>query len=98
MDISVSIPRKAYRYSGVGLSIQECLSSFTSPEKLESCGFKCEKCKGVDCMTKEISVFRFPKILCIHLKRFYNSTMRREKLSTAIEIPPVLDMREFGNK
>jgi ubiquitin carboxyl-terminal hydrolase 2/21 len=98
MDLSVSIPRKAYRYSGCALSINECLSTFTSPEKLESCGFKCEKCKGVDCMTKEFSVFRFPKILVIHLKRFYNSTMRREKLSTAIDIPQTLDMRDYGNK
>jgi len=49
-------------------------------------------------MTKEISVYRFPKILVIHLKRFYNSTMRREKLSTSIDLPSILDMREFANK
>lgn len=29
MDLSVSIPRKAYRYSGCALSINECLSAFT---------------------------------------------------------------------
>lgn len=96
MDISVSIPRKAYRYSGCALSVGECISSFTASEKLESCGFKCEKCRAVDCMTKDLSIFRFPKILVIHLKRFYNSTMRREKLSNAIDLPNILDMTEFG--
>merc|ERR1719263_298585 len=98
MDLSVSIPRKAYRYSGCALSIQECLAAFTQPENLEKCGFKCEKCKAVDSMSKEFSIFRFPKILVVHLKRFYNSTMRREKLSTAIDIPSNLDMRDFATK
>lgn len=43
-----------------------------------------------------MTIFRFPKILVIHLKRFYNSTMRREKLSTTINIPNILDMRPFA--
>ena len=47
-------------------------------------------------MEKEMTVFRFPKILVIHLKRFYNSTMRREKLSTTVNIPTTLDMRQFA--
>ena len=98
MDLSVSIPRKAYRYSGCALSIKECLSTFTQPENLEKCGFKCEKCKAVDCMSKEFSIFRLPKILVIHLKRFYNSTMRREKLSTSVDIPSNLDMRDYSSK
>lgn len=47
-------------------------------------------------MTKDMSLFRFPRILVIHLKRFYNSTMRREKLSTTVQIPETLDMSPFG--
>lgn len=47
-------------------------------------------------MEKDITIFRYPKILVIHLKRFYNSSMRREKLSTTIKIPPILDMRPYG--
>lgn len=49
-------------------------------------------------MSKEFSIFRYPKILVIHLKRFYNSTMRREKLSTSIDIPQNLDMRDYATK
>lgn len=49
-------------------------------------------------MSKEFSIFRFPKILVLHLKRFYNSTMRREKLSTSIDIPSNLDMRDYATK
>jgi len=63
---------------------------------MEKCGFKCSKCKAVDCMDKDISIYRFPKILVIHLKRFYNSSIRREKLSTSIDIPTKLDMTPYG--
>jgi ubiquitin C-terminal hydrolase len=42
-----------------------------------------------------MTIFRFPKILVIHLKRFYNSTMRREKLSTTVNLPDKLDMRPY---
>lgn len=43
-----------------------------------------------------MTIFRFPKILVVHLKRFYNSTMRREKLSTTINIPEILDARPYA--
>lgn len=91
----MQIPRKAVRYTGY-IDVDECLKTFTAPEKMENCGYKCVKCKGIDNMEKDITLFRYPKILCIHLKRFYNSSMRREKLSTTIKIPAVLDMTPYG--
>lgn len=63
---------------------------------MENCGYKCSNCKGIDNMEKDITIFRYPKILVVHLKRFYNSSMRREKLSTTIQIPTTLDMRPYG--
>jgi ubiquitin C-terminal hydrolase len=95
MDLSISIPRKAVRYTGY-IDINECLSSYTASEKMENCGYKCSKCKAVDNMEKDMTIFRFPKILVIHLKRFYQSTMRREKLSTTVNIPQTLDMRPYA--
>jgi ubiquitin C-terminal hydrolase len=44
---------------------------------MEKCGYRCEKCKVEDKMEKDFSIFRFPKILVIHLKRF----TKREKLT-----------------
>ena len=65
------------------------MQSFIQPEKMEECGYKCsnKNCKKVDNFKKDMSLFRFPKILVIHLKRFYNSYMRREKLNTTVKIP-----------
>jgi ubiquitin carboxyl-terminal hydrolase 2/21 len=95
MDLSVSIPRKAVRMTGY-IDVTECLSNYIQPEVMESCGYKCSKCKTVDNMEKQMTIFRFPKILVIHLKRFYNSTMRREKLSTTVNIPDSLDVRPYA--
>ncbi len=47
-------------------------------------------------MDKDFSIYRYPKVLVIHLKRFYNSTTRREKLSTTVNIPDVLDMSPYA--
>ena len=62
---------------------------------MEKCGFRCEKCKAVDRFDKDMTIFRFPKILVIHLKRF-TSGRSRQKLSTSVSIPKTLDMSPYG--
>jgi len=86
MDLSISIPRKGIKITGY-VDLKDCLKTFIQPEKMEECGYKCSKCKKVDNFNKEMTIYRFPKILVIHLKRFYNSYMRREKLNTTVSIP-----------
>lgn len=95
MDLSVSIPRKGVRITGY-IDLDECLKSFIVPERMESCGYKCAKCKKVDNFQKDMTIYRFPKILVIHLKRFYNSYMRREKLNTTVQIPKTIDMSPYA--
>jgi len=95
MDLSISIPRKGVRITGI-VELRDCLENFIKPEKMEECGFKCKKCKGVDCFTKELTIFRYPKILVVHLKRFYNSAMRREKLNTSVKIPKECNLSDFA--
>jgi ubiquitin C-terminal hydrolase len=95
MDLSVSIPRSGVRITG-NVDLEQCIKSFISPERMEECGYKCQKCKKIDNFDKQLTIFRFPKILVVHLKRFYNSYMRREKLSTTIRIPTSLDMSQFA--
>jgi len=95
MDLSISIPRKSIRITGY-VDVNECLASYMTAEKMDKCGYKCQKCGAIDNMEKDMTIYRFPKILVIHLKRFYQSTMRREKLSTTVFIPPTLDMRSYA--
>ena len=90
MDLSVSIPKKFISVGSV--DVASCISAFTAPESMEKCGYKCEKCKAVDRMEKDITIFRFPTILVIHLKRF----SRREKITTSVSIPSKLDMTPYA--
>lgn len=79
------------------VSLYDCLDEFIEAERMEKCGFRCEKCKAVDRMDKDMTIFRFPKILVIHIKRFCGSTARnRQKLSTGIDIPKRLDMSKYA--
>ena len=60
-------------------------------------GYKCEGCKKPVNVEKELTVFRFPRVLCIHLKRFYHSAMRKEKLNTTVQFPDTkLDMSRYA--
>ena len=48
-------------------------------------------------MDKDMTIFRFPKVLVIHIKRFSGSTSKdRKKLSTPIDIPEMLDMTKYA--
>ena len=94
--MSVEIPKKAVRYTGT-VDIQDCLEKFMDVERIIGAGFKCEACKKEVNVEKDLTIFRFPKILVIHLKRFYHSAMRREKLNTMVHFPATsLDMRKYA--
>ena len=95
MDLSVEIPRKAVRFLG-SIKLSECLDKFIEPERMIQTGFKCSKCKQKVDIEKDLTIYRFPKILVIHLKRFYHSAMRREKLNTTVSFPETLDVSAYA--
>ena len=70
MDLSVEIPRKASRSSRGVVSLSQCFKNFMQPEQMIDCGFKCSSCKKEVDIEKDLTIYRFPKILVIHLKRF----------------------------
>ena len=43
-----------------------------------------------------MTIFRFPKVLVIHLKRFEKTRHSSGKLTSSISIPPTLDMRPYS--
>ena len=51
MDLSLSIPRGGMRIIGK-IELQACLRAFIQEEKMEACGYKCQKCKYEDKLTK----------------------------------------------
>jgi len=94
MDLSVSIPRSNSRIIGA-VSVEDCLKNFVKEEEMNS-GYKCSKCKSSTSLMKGMSIYRLPKILCLHMKRFYTSSIRREKLNTTVNMNEILDMKPFA--
>ena len=70
MDLPVPIPETRHWFSKPEYELSECLEQFTEPELLKNIGYRCSDCHCEDCVVKTMSIFRFPKILVIHLKRF----------------------------
>ena len=49
--------------------------------------YSCETCKTKRRCSKRMSVYRFPRVLVIHIKRFRYNNIYREKLSTDVNFP-----------
>ena len=89
MDISVSFPP-----ASKSAALKDCLQQFIQPEQIQ--GYKCPKCQAKDKATKDISIFRYPKVFVIHLKRFSITGTSIHKLQTSLKIPQELDMQPYG--
>merc|ERR1712216_430414 len=80
-DLSVPVPGK----SRVG--IDDCLRLFASEESLSvKGGYHCAKCQRVRACTKRLTIFRCPKVLLLHLKRFQHESYRSAKINTTIKL------------
>jgi len=49
--------------------------------------FKCEKCGEKTQATKRLRIYRLPKVLLLHIKRFKYSGSSREKLTNNVSFP-----------
>ena len=107
MDLSISIPSRNHssydRHRGDktqsnqnSIQLEDCLRAFIQEEDMEKCGFKCTKCKSEDLFKKQMTVWRYPKILVIHLKRFLITNHGWRKLRTRVTVPLRLDMRPYA--
>ena len=71
-----------------GITLRDCLEEFTKEEKLgEDDLWYCPKCKKHQQATKRFDLWKLPEILVVHLKRFSNSRMLRDKIDTFVDFP-----------
>jgi len=69
-------------------TLEKCLQKFTAEEVLDGDNmYTCEKCKQKRKCVKKLTIFKYPRILVIHIKRFRFSSSAREKLSTDVLFP-----------
>lgn len=83
LDLSLEIRRRNH-------SVQDCLDSFFAKEKLDD-KYLCEKCNKKSYATKRIFIYRLPKYLTIHLKRFRFRGEESVKIEKNISYPMILD-------
>jgi len=67
-------------------NIQGCLSSFFSSEYIDD-DYECENCKKLIRPHKKFYIYKLPKYLAIHFKRFDFSGYRATKISKHISYP-----------
>jgi ubiquitin carboxyl-terminal hydrolase 4/11/15 len=79
------------------LTLDDCLRFSTKPEKLrEENAVYCGKCQTHVRGTKQMTVWRLPNILILHLKRFKQTGGYLKKLETVVQFPVEgLDMEEY---
>lgn len=82
-DLSLGIPSRAGE-----VSLLECFDTFTKEETLDGDEMpSCEACKTRRKSTKRYTLYRLPKILVVHLKRFSPTERFRQKLSSVVSFP-----------
>ena len=90
LDLSLSIRGRS------SMTIEDVLSNFIEPESMENSGYRCGGCKKRSKLQKQMTIFRFPKVLVIHFKRFEISRISSGKLTTTISMPKSLNMKKYA--
>lgn len=101
MDLSLPIPKeesKSLYTRTSSVTLEKCFKEFSKEEWFDiDTGYKCESCKKTSKISKKLSIYRFPPLLVIHLKRFHYSSWRRDKLNTSVKFPVEdLDLSKYS--
>ncbi|CAI9765773.1 unnamed protein product [Fraxinus pennsylvanica] len=77
-------------------SLYKALAHFMVKEQLDGGArqYQCENCKQKVKALKQLTVYKAPKVLTIHLKRF-GSHVPGQKIDKKIEFGPTLDLKPF---
>ena len=95
-------PDKEEQIGNENINIYDCLEKFREEEILEKENkYFCDDCQTQQTAKKKIQIFKLPQYLIIQLKRFKysNGIMAKifdnTKIETLVEIPDILDLKEF---
>ncbi|KAK6507976.1 ubiquitin-specific protease doa4 [Arthrobotrys musiformis] len=93
MYLSLPIPAKA---GPNGCTLKDCMDEFTKEEILDGDdAWHCPVCKKPRKASKQLSISRMPVVLIIHLKRFSNHGMWRDKVNTLVNFEKSVDLTRY---
>ncbi|QSS51099.1 ubiquitin carboxyl-terminal hydrolase [Histoplasma capsulatum var. duboisii H88] len=105
IDLSLDVQvQKKKRALGGGEStaaptLDGCLQSFTSPEKLMADAYNCSGCGSTQQKaTKQLRIRKLPVILCMQLKRFEHTLSVSEKVEGKIDFPLSINMLPYTTR
>ena len=92
VDLSVEIPKNLQMPT-----LYDCLDAFISIEKLQGeTKYQCDKCKKSQDALKQLKIWKFPKVLIIHLKRFTQLQMKgSQKNNIFVKYPMILNVTKY---
>ena len=96
-DVKESGNKDAKAKAKAETCLQDCFRLFSEPEKLaEDNAWYCPKCKDFVLATKQMQIYKAPKILILCLKRFRRKEYFQEKFNILVEFPVTdLDISEY---
>jgi len=95
-DLSLPIPKSRGLGRQSSVDLMMCFKMFYQQELLAGMDqYYCGKCKKHRDVTKALAIFRFPRVLVVHLKRFQQGGYSRSKLATDVSFPHQLDLSDF---
>ncbi|CAI9098848.1 OLC1v1035571C1 [Oldenlandia corymbosa var. corymbosa] len=76
-------------------SLHKALVHFTASEQLDGGErqYQCQQCKQKVRALKQLTIYKAPEVLSIHLKRF--GSFRGQKIDKKIQFGPTLDLKSF---
>lgn len=84
--VAAAKARKATKERGI--TLEDCLDEFTKEERLgEDDLWYCPRCKKHQQATKKFELWKTPDVLVVHLKRFSNSRLLRDKIDAFVDFP-----------
>jgi ubiquitin carboxyl-terminal hydrolase 8 len=92
MDLQVPIEQVR---SGTTLSLSYCLKQFIAKEQLRMPCVKCSR-NGEVRKLRDMSLWKLPKVLVVHLKRFLVQGWDKQKIESKVRIPFTLKMSDFA--
>ncbi|KAF8400478.1 hypothetical protein HHK36_013776 [Tetracentron sinense] len=95
---STEVADKSNKLSQNISTLLGCLDLFTRPERLGSDQkLHCEHCQERRDSLKQMSIRRLPLVLCLHIKRFEHSPIRKmsRKIDRHLQFPFSLDMAPY---
>lgn len=98
-DISVDLSLKKHAPADTAEdTLMGCLRRFTHPERLGMGDVRCGHCGSNQASTKQLSIWKAPCVLTIHLKRFEHTltgASNSAKIDTFCSFPTKLNLAPF---